>query len=449
MSITKSVRAGRGRVTRRGRARFTLLLVGVAACVGEPPSGSDSPAPRPDPIVTEPDSGSPPDADGDGWRVEDDCDDQEANTHPGADEICDDRDNDCDGRTDEDAIDAPRWWFDADADGYGDPMIAVVDSCSPGWRRVANDDDCDDSRAESFPGAAEVCDRRDNDCDGVIDDEPADPYDVYVDADGDGCGAGVALQSCVGPGFVRSSCDCDDDNATIHEGAPELCAGDGVDEDCDGLVDDADPDVVTSEYFPDDDGDGYGRGGAGSLYCTPPPGFVAATGDCDDGDPGVNPVAAEFCDDATGKDENCDGVTDPGCYTGRIWVDKDSYARGMRVDDCSDEWVAAYAAETDTLCPDCEFGFDADLTGGAGSCPLWYLAGTAPEATFAFNLDPVGDVDDEVWLWDGYWADDWALTFDTVETSPGGTVSFSIEYFAVSYDYGDIVTYAGYVHLPP
>jgi len=122
------------------------------------------------------------------------CDDNDVNTYPGAPEICDGLDNDCDGVV-------PT----TEADGDGDGSPACVD--------------CDDANANSFPGAPEICDGLDNDCDTVL---PANE----VDGDGD---------------LSPLCADCDDTNILIFPGAAETC--DGIDTDCDGLLDGQDPNV--------------------------------------------------------------------------------------------------------------------------------------------------------------------------------------------------------------
>ena len=79
-------------------------------------------------------------------------------------------DEDCDGDVDEgDAADATAWFADGDEDGYGDPS-GSVSSCTPLPGRVSNGDDCDDDRGDVHPGAYEVCDFIDQDCDGRLDD---------------------------------------------------------------------------------------------------------------------------------------------------------------------------------------------------------------------------------------------------------------------------------------
>ncbi len=138
------------------------------------------------------------DVDGDGFSGCVECDDSKASVFPGAPEICDGRNNDCDD---------PEWpapppdEIDSDADG--------VSSCQG---------DCNDDDNRTFPGAEQICDGANNDCD-----DPGWPALPEDEADGDDDG----LSACAG--------DCDDRNDTVLPGAPEFC--DGIDNDCDGVVD--------------------------------------------------------------------------------------------------------------------------------------------------------------------------------------------------------------------
>ena len=126
-----------------------------------------------------------------------DCDDNNANTFPGATEICDGEDNDCDNTV-------PVAEVDGDNDG---DLTCLTD--------------CDDTNADVYGGAPEICDQLDNDCDTVI------PQDEITDVDGDGS---------------VECADCDDNAANVFPGATETC--DGIDENCDGqlaTLDDAIP----------------------------------------------------------------------------------------------------------------------------------------------------------------------------------------------------------------
>ena len=119
------------------------------------------------------DSAVPEDADGDGFKAREfvaegeawDCDDNDPEIYPGATEVCDGKNNDCDAGIDEDAIDALEFYRDGDEDGHGD-IASVVTACTrpPGYTEIG--DDCDDSAASAYPGAEEICnDGIDQDCD--------------------------------------------------------------------------------------------------------------------------------------------------------------------------------------------------------------------------------------------------------------------------------------------
>ena len=162
-----------------------------------------------------------------------DCDDADPSRFPGAPEICDGIDNDCDGATDEGLI--LNWYPDADQDGFGySPQMLVT--CNPPAGYVLVGGDCNDTNPSVFPGAPEVCDGVDNDCDLQVDEGFVATW--YPDVDGDGYGlTAQALQTCSPPpGHVLVGGDCDDSNPVVHPNAQELC--DGLDNDCDGVIDD-------------------------------------------------------------------------------------------------------------------------------------------------------------------------------------------------------------------
>lgn len=158
------------------------------------------------------------------------------------------------------------------------------DSADPDGDGVSEaDGDCGPDDPEVYPGASDTFgDDLDADCDGVD----------GVDGDGDGyAGDG-------GP-------DCDDANPDVSPGAAEVCDGADLDEDCNGLSEDADPGVNgQQEGYVDGDGDGYG-GGEVIRACDLPTNAVATGGDCADEDRFVNPGETEVCGD--GIDNDCDG----------------------------------------------------------------------------------------------------------------------------------------------
>jgi hypothetical protein len=114
-----------------------------------------------------------PDLDGDGYPGGpdgDDCDDDDPRIHPGADELCDGLDNDCDEEIDEDFGPPVRWWEDLDGDGYGNPLTPFETPCPVGTGYALNGLDCDDSDPAIHPEAEDVpCDGIDSDCDGTGD----------------------------------------------------------------------------------------------------------------------------------------------------------------------------------------------------------------------------------------------------------------------------------------
>jgi hypothetical protein len=139
------------------------------------------------------------DADADGFTAKVDCDDHDPAAHPGAQEICNGEDDDCNGKVDE--------GFDADGDGYV--------SCALGGRRA----DCDDADPRVNPGAAEVCNGKDDDCNGEVDESRDDDHDGFAGCAKDGRPA-----------------DCDDHDPDVKPGGEETC--NGKDDDCNGAVDD-------------------------------------------------------------------------------------------------------------------------------------------------------------------------------------------------------------------
>jgi hypothetical protein len=302
-----------------------------------------------------------------------DCADDNAAIYPGAAELCDGIDNDCNGLTD-DGITYYVYYADADGDGFGD-SVASVSTCSdtiPSGYVVLNTD-CDDGNAAIYPGAAELCDGIDNDCNGLTDDGIT-YYIYYADADGDGFGDSVAsVSTCadtIPVGYVVLNTDCDDGSAAIYPGAAELC--DGVDNDCNGLTDDG---ITYYVYYSDADGDGFGDSVASVSTCadTLPSGYVVLNTDCDDGNAAIYPGAAELCD---GVDNDCNGLTDDGVVYRTYYADTDGDGFGdvfasvltcadtipagyvVLNTDCDDENAAVYPGAAE-LCD----GFDNDCNG--------------------------------------------------------------------------------------
>ncbi len=174
----------------------------------------------------------------------DDCDDAVAAVHPGATEACDLIDNNCDGVLDDadpNVSGGALYFRDADGDGHGDNLAPKVRACAApsGYAEIGGD--CDDASAAVHPGAVEVCDLIDNDCDADIDIDDAGldlstAVSYFLDADGDTFGAGAAELACSQPsGFVTTNTDCNDSDNSSKPGGTEKC--DGRDNNCDGGID--------------------------------------------------------------------------------------------------------------------------------------------------------------------------------------------------------------------
>jgi hypothetical protein len=185
-------------------------------------------------------------------------------------------------------------------DYFCPPVVAVEPTCTDadGDGYYAEGADCgtpadfNDNASNAYPGATEDCtDGIDNDGNGLTD--AGDPNAVgcpvnCTDLDGDGYSV---------EGGACGSIDCDDNNSAVNPGAQEICS-DGVDNNCNAIIDSADMNAVgCPTTCTDADGDGYSieGGSCGAM-------------DCDDSNPEINPAALEVCDD--GVDNNCDSRYD-------------------------------------------------------------------------------------------------------------------------------------------
>jgi large repetitive protein len=256
-----------------------------------------------------------------------DCDDHDDDILPSADEICDGIDNDCDGDTDSDAIDQLTYFPDEDGDGFGDPEEGVL-GCSLPDEHVLDDTDCDDDEALASPEGSELCDGIDNDCDGDTDEDSEDLLIFYADTDGDGYGdLDSPFSACALPaGHSESPDDCDDEEALASPELDEVC-GDGIDNNCDGNIDDDSP-ISAAIWYLDGDGDSFGDLDEVLSACAQPDGYTADSTDCDDNDDDIYPGAAEICN---GVLEDCDGVIDEGVTT-TYYFDGDSDGAGTAED---------------------------------------------------------------------------------------------------------------------
>jgi hypothetical protein len=331
--------------------------------------------------------------DGDGYSpCTGDCDDDDGAVGPDAYDACDDgldtdcggdlileQDNDGDGASecggdcdDANPIANPD---DVDGDGAsscdgdcddGDVLLNLLDTDGDGWTSCTGD--CDDLDVTVSPSLPEICNLKDDDCDGW---QPADE----VDGDGDGDAACVdcddadpALSTLDADGDGHSSCggDCDEDSTWAASIFPLALDnwGDGIDANCDGA------DGV------DNDGDGWGSDSTGGP-------------DCDDDDPAINPDAVESPGD--GVDQDCDGL-DAGDADGDGYGDL-----AMGGDDCNDADPSIYPGFYD----DPTDGIDSNCEAGDGNRMWTFTAsigeylGTHPTRQVLCDLDGDG-IDDFV-----------------------------------------------------
>jgi len=395
------------------------------------------------------------DGDGDGVDAELDCNDANPRVYPGAREVCNGTDDDCDGNVDEDVT--QEFWADTDHDGYGDPFN-TIDACFVSAGIVQNaldcddtnidvrpfaveqwydgrdqncdslDDfdqdgdgfyptvyqdaylayiqrtgrtalkvgDCDDTQSDVNPFGEEICNNRDDDCNGLRDDGLPQRY---YDADQDGFGDPRIHTCATGPLWAEDGSDCDDTNKARYPGVAITVCGDGVDDDCDSYDEPCSP----ISCFADLDQDGHGDALAiiddPRLCGGPKTAFLAS--DCDDTMLWRNPEAVELCGDQV--DNDCNGVADDGCPVYLCWADADGDHYGdpyQRLDsslcgsvgsswnerDCDDsnQWVNPRGAgqcgdaidnncdgQVDEGCTGVECWADADLDGfGDGSAKL-------------------------------------------------------------------------------
>ena len=298
----------------------------------------------------------------------------------------------------------PEGPFDNDADG------------------VFSDTDCNDDDAAIHPGASETCNGLDDDCNGTIDDDLLTTF--YRDADGDGFGNANELASaCAMPeGYVTGHGDCNDADAAIHPGASEVCDLLGVDEDCNGDVNEDDAGLTDARsWYIDADEDGYGDSAKTTVACFEAPGLATFGTDCNDADPDMNPGAVDVCDPLD-KDEDCDGfsdVNDPEGPAGQplYYVDND----GDHVGDMSDpgqyfcDGVPPGYSTANTDCDDvdnlinpnapefCQDSIDNDCNGAVDDCgPIPDVSlstadvsifGTETYENMGFDVADLGDLD--------------------------------------------------------
>lgn len=268
-----------------------FALMGITLVLGcEPAVISETyMVPVDDAVAPEPSDNSNDDTD---VEVEDEDDD----FNPVVEED-DDDDNDDDDDT------RPAC-LDADGDGYGDGSdVIAVDELVDGY--VFNCTDCNDDSSSVHPGGTDTTtDGVDQDCSGADYNgtTTTTTYTWYRDADVDGYGtSGSTTTNATQPsGYVSNAGDCNDASAAISPADTEV-ASNGVDDDCDGSVDE------NTTWYRDSDGDGYGNASSTTTSATQPSGYVSNSTDCDDSDANVNPGKTEVT--GNGKNDDCESTT--------------------------------------------------------------------------------------------------------------------------------------------
>ena len=297
-----------------------------------------------------------------------DCNNNNSSINPGATEICDGVDNNCNSQIDEVCdLDNDDYCDRNQTFVYGSDLSATcAGTNTTNAASIASTGDCNDLNNTVNPGAAEICDGLDNNCNGQTDEGCDQDNDDYC-----GCGLTYVYGSnltatCPGTNTtdaasIANTCDCNDTNPNIHPGATETC-GNGIDEDCSGA------DLACPPVCIDNDGDGYGNPAAAT--CTYP-GL-----DCDDSRNFIYPGATETCDNF---DNNCNIITDEGCdddndnycdqtmtfYNYPVTVCPNSnLANGSPGNDCNDSNASVYPGATEI----CGNGIDEDCLGGDLPC---------------------------------------------------------------------------------
>jgi len=331
-----------------------------------------------------------------------DCDDSDDYIQPGAIELCNSIDDNCNNQVDENIL-FNIYYEDEDGDSFGNPN-STISYCTLPFGYVANNADCDDTNPDISPLGSEVCNLADDNCNGQIDEDVQVVF--FLDFDNDGFGNGnLSTLACYPPsGYTNSSSDCNDNSAVAYPGANEIC--NLQDDDCDLIVDEN----ATSIFYIDADSDGFGNINITATGCTPPPGYVLNSADCNDASFSTNPLASELCN---AIDDNCNTLVDEGVeltfyldadgdtFGGNIFVIGCSAPNGFVTNnaDCNDASIFINPATTEicnTIDDNCNLQIDEGVlttyfpdfdNDGFGNTNLFIQACSAPNGFVAFGGD--------------------------------------------------------------
>ena len=305
-------------------------------------------------------------------------------------ESCDGVDNDCDGSTDEDASNCTNFYLDGDDDGFG--LTADFQCLCQAFEdySTTKKGDCNDGDVNVYPGVAERCNGKDDNCDGQTDEQGAlNCIEYFLDVDDDTWGASQDKLCLCGPSGDYTAVkggDCNDADPLISGGGTESC--NGIDDDCDALTDEENADGCV-EWYKDLDDDTFGSSLEHKCLCAGTSVYkVDIGGDCNDGNAAVNPAVSESCDTI---DNDCDGQTDEEgaleCSSHYYDNDGDQYGVGtpkclcsgsgkytaLQTGDCNDSDGAANPGMTE-VCnskdDDCDGSTD---EAGATGCTNFFL----------------------------------------------------------------------------
>ncbi len=317
---------------------------------------------------------------------------------PAAETCGDNSDNDCNGQIDEvGGLGCVSYFEDKDKDGYG---FGTITKCLCGivadWGATQGGD-CNDFNPFAAPGKPELCNNIDDDCNGTIDGENSLGCTTYFkDGDGDGYGDEKTAQCLCSPSGAYKTLvggDCDDSTAAVSPKTPEMC--NAIDDNCNGVIDEANA-IWCVPFLKDDDSDGYGVTGLSQCLCTPTGPWKASTGgDCNDQDGSQSPGTEELCD---GKDNNCNTLMDEDCDK-----DNDGYCNANKLvvgkpaacplggGDCIDhdpEVHPGLAEVCDLKDNDCNQQVDELVSAPCGGCSPVCLMSEGPKGDKGFATEP-------------------------------------------------------------